>query len=148
MRIERSRSSNTIPRFAAAASRVVDREDKSCGSVGSVLGIVVSVSVFEGIMGEFDSSLFHFALLAWGVAPFLFMLIVNLVTKYKVGATVGVYLCLVGYAYAMMEAIVWHPDAQGGLVFLFLPIYLVGLFTLSMFVAVVITDKCENRRQR
>jgi hypothetical protein len=48
----------------------------------------------------------------------------------------------------MIDTIVLHPDAQGGLVFLFLPIYLVGLFTFSMFVAVVVTDSRENRRQR
>jgi hypothetical protein len=117
------------------------------GAVGSISGIVASVSVWEANTGAI-SPLVHFAFLAWGVAPFLFMLIVSLVTRYKVGAVVSVYLCLVGYAYLMIDTIVLHPDAQGGLVFLFLPIYLVGLFTFSMFVAVVVTDSRENRRQR
>ena len=124
---------------------------RTAGVVGSILGIGIVVSAFamSAIHGSIsDSPLGFFLFAAWALAPFLFMLVVSLVSKYRVGVVVSVYLCLAACALALMWTIVWYPDAQGALLILFLPLYLTGLFIFSMFVAVVVTDSRENRRKR
>jgi hypothetical protein len=119
---------------------------RTAGVVGSILGIAISLYAIRELKPT--SPLAHLAFAAWTSAPFLMMLFVSLRSRYPAGAVVGVWLCLAGYVYALIDAIVLHPDAQGGLAILFLPIYLVGLFLCSMFVAIVFTNRRESRRGR
>ncbi len=121
---------------------------RTAGVVGSILGIGIVVSMFAIHMSISKSPLGFFLFAAWDSTPFLFMLVVSLVSKYRVGVVVSVYLSLAACAFLLMEIFVWHPDAQGGIALFFLPLYLTGLFIFSMFVAVVVTDSRENRRKR
>lgn len=68
------------------------------------------------------SSIAFILFAAWTSAPFIVALILSLTHENKKGIGAGIYLSLgIGF-FMFIDIRYWHPDAQGGIAFLGLPI--------------------------
>lgn len=88
-----------------------------------LLGVFATLSLGVYAGGKFDSLWSTITL--WEILPFLTLFIIEKRTK-SYRALLGVTLLSILYVlsvYAYIDSLFIHPDAQGALVFLYLPFY-------------------------
>lgn len=88
--------------------------------VGSLIGIAFAVIATAGLNPTSIIAFIIFA--AWTSAPFIVALILSLTHENKKGIGIGIYLSLCIGLLMFIDIRYWHPDAQGGIAFLGLPI--------------------------
>jgi hypothetical protein len=105
--------------------------------LGALLGILFSVVATASLK---PTSVLAFILIAlWTAAPFMGVLIFSRAHKNIRGMGIGIFLSLGIGVLSFIDVRYWHPDAQGGIVFLFLPIIFVAVITGSIAI-----DKKHN----
>ena len=98
-------------------------------------GLILTVVIFLNLSivnSVFSLVAVYFCL--WGILPWLYVMFltsVNRNTKFlKVIAALTLIVGGVGIA-AMVDVLYFHPDAQGGLVFVFLPLYQIAFLLVA-----------------
>lgn len=103
---------------------------KTANILGALLGVAFSVMATASLG---VTSILAFVLFAgWTAAPFLGAAIMGLTLKNKTGAGIGIYLSLVTGILAFIDIRYWHPDPQGGIAFIMLPIIFLVIIAVSM----------------
>jgi len=79
------------------------------------------------------TSILAFVIFAtWSCAPFITTFILSLTHKNIIGIGVAVYLSLLIGAVLFFDVKYWHPDPQGGIAVLMLPIVFFGIIIGSI----------------
>lgn len=98
--------------------------------LGSLLGIVFAMIATASLK---PTSILAFTIIAgWTAAPFIGALIFNRAHKNNLGVGVGIYLSLGIGVLFFIDVRYWHPDPQGGIAFLLLPLIFAAVITGSM----------------
>ena len=111
--------------------------------LGSLLGIVFAVVATASLKPT--SILAFITIAAWTAAPFIGALILSLAQKNNIGIGIGIYLSLLIGIFMFVDIRYWHPDPQGGIAFLVLPIIFVAIIAASK--AIVKADKDNKSDQ-
>ena len=110
--------------------------------VGSLLGVVFGLIATLKLK---PTSVVAFALFStWTAAPFISTLILTLKHKNQPGIGVAIYLALLINILVFFDIRYWHPDPQGAIAFLGLPIISVVIIALTM---TMINKKKNNSNQ-
>lgn len=98
--------------------------------LGSLLGIVFAIIATASLK---PTSILAFTIIAgWTAAPFVVALIFDRAHKNTIGIGAGIYLSLGIGVLFFIDVRYWHPDPQGGLAFLLMPIVFAAVITGSM----------------
>lgn len=112
------------------------------------LNILASIAVIViGIQSMDTFSLGAIGFLLWAISPYLFTLfMINRSIHHKVIMILfGVSLIIaIGGIYLLIDAMYLHPDAQGALAFVVIPMYQWGLLLISVLPLYLIHKKITN----
>jgi hypothetical protein len=97
---------------------------------GSLLGVVLAL--ISTIMLKPTSGVAFIVFLTWTAAPFIGGMILTLKHKNQIGIGAGIYLSLLVNILFFCDIRYWHPDPQGPIALLCLPIISVGLIAVSV----------------
>jgi hypothetical protein len=101
--------------------------------LGALLGMLFAVIATASLE---PTSILAFILIAgWTAAAFIGSLIFSRTRKDNRGIGVGIYLSLGIGVLFFFDVRYWHPDAQGGIAFLLLPIIFAAIIAGSITIA-------------
>lgn len=107
---------------------------------GSLLGMVFGLTATLNLK---PTSLVALLLISlWTAAPFIGTLILTLTHNNQIGTGASIYLSLFVNILVFLDIRYWHPDPQGAIAFLGLPIIAVVIIALTM----TVTNKNKHHK--
>ena len=112
-------------------------------------GLILTVVIFLNLSivnSVFSLVAVYFCL--WGILPWLYVMFLTSVNRnikfLKVIAALTLIVGGVGIA-GMVDVLYFHPDAQGGLVFVFLPLYQIAFLLVATPLIYFLTQSKEPK---